>query len=257
MNMAKKLVAAAAALAMFAGPALAVDFYHDKANWQDAFTKVLDKAKDAAGVEVKAMPYADTSTYQAAVRASLRTPSAPGIFAWWSGYRMKDLVDAGLVADVTELWKKYTDAGLYSPSLASAYTFDGKIYGIPDLVAYWVVFYNKKVFKDQGIEVPKTWADVEAAAAKLKAAGITPFGATVDGRWPALSGSRNSSSAKSRLLAKLMNGEAKYTDPEVDRRPSRPGRTGSTRATSPTLRSASAPPAPTPWPDNSPKASLP
>ena len=117
------------------------------------------------------MPYADTSTYQAAVRAALRTPIAPGVFTWWSGYRMKDLVDAGLVADVSDLWKKYTDAGLYSPSLASAYTFDGKIYGIPNLVAYWVVFYNKKVFDEQGLTPPKTWADLEAAAAKLKAAG--------------------------------------------------------------------------------------
>ena len=92
------------------------------------------------------------ATYQAAVSAALRTPSAPGIFTWWSGYRMKDLVDAGLVADVSDLWKKYTDAGLYSPSLASAYTFDGKIYGIPDLVAYWVVFYNKKTFEKAGVE---------------------------------------------------------------------------------------------------------
>ena len=123
--------------------AAGVDLYHDKANWEDAYQKVLGMDKD---VPVNVVPYADTSTYQAAVRASLSTPSAPGIFTWWSGYRMKDLVDAGLVADVSDLWKKYTDAGLYSPSLASAYTFNDKIYGIPDLVAYWAVFYNKKVF---------------------------------------------------------------------------------------------------------------
>ena len=216
MKIAKQLGLAAAALAMLAGPALAMDFYHDKANWEDAFTQVLSKAKDSVGVDVKATPYADTSTYQAAVRASLRTPSAPGIFTWWSGYRMKDLVDAGLVSDVSALWKKYTDAGLYSPSLASAYTFDGKIYGIPDLVAYWVVFYNKKVFKDQGLDVPKTWADVEAMAAKLKGAGITPFGATVDGRWPSFIWFQEFLVREDPdFYAKLMTGQAKYTDPQV------------------------------------------
>ena len=219
MNVMKRIGLAAAAVALLATPVLAqsVDFYHDKANWQDAFVKVLDGAKAADGVEVKAVPYADTSTYQAAVRAALRTPSAPGVFTWWSGYRMKDLVDAGLVADVSDLWKKYTDAGLYNPSLASAYTFNGKIYGIPDLVAYWVVFYNKKVFKEQGVEVPKTWADLEAAAAKLKGAGVTPFGSTIDGRWPAFIWFEEFLVRQDPgLYAKLMNGEAKYTDPGVE-----------------------------------------
>jgi len=218
MHIVKRLAVAAATLAAMAGPALAqtIDFYHDKANWDPAFQSTLGPAKDATGVEVKTTPYADTSTYQAAVRATLRTPSAPGIFTWWSGYRMKDLVDAGLVADVSDLWKKYTDAGLYNPSLASAYTFDGKIYGIPDLVAYWVVFYNKSVFDANGLTPPKTWAELEAAAEKLKGAGVTPFGATVDGRWPSFIWFeeflvRNSPD----LYNRLMSGEAKYTDPEV------------------------------------------
>jgi ABC-type glycerol-3-phosphate transport system substrate-binding protein len=214
--MRKRIGLAALSLAMLAGPASAgsVDFYHDKANWQDAFTKVLS-SKDA-GADVKVVPYADTSTYQAAVRASLRTPSAPGIFTWWSGYRMKDLVDAGLVADVTALWKKYTDAGLYNPSLASAYTFNGKIYGIPDLVAYWVVFYNKKVFAKYGLQPPQSWAELEKIAATLKQNNVTPFGATVDGRWPSFIWFEEFLVRQDpALYDKLMNGQAKYTDPGV------------------------------------------
>jgi ABC-type glycerol-3-phosphate transport system substrate-binding protein len=215
MQMIRRLGLAAALAAGLAAPALAadVDVYHDKANWQDAYMQVLGGAPAAS----EAVPYADTSSYQAAVRASLRTDSAPGIFTWWSGYRMKDLVDAGLVADVTELWKKYTDAGLISPSLASAYTFDGKIYGIPNLVAYWAVFYNKQVFADNGIEPPKTWEELEAAAEKLKAAGVTPFGATVEGRWPAFIWFQEFLVRQDPdLYNRLMNGEAKYTDPEVE-----------------------------------------
>ncbi len=94
----RKLGLLALSLAMLATPAMAqtVDLYHDKGNWNDAYKTVLDPAKEAIGVTVTPVPYADTSTYQAAVRAALRTPSAPGVFAWWSGYRMKDLVDAKL-----------------------------------------------------------------------------------------------------------------------------------------------------------------
>ena len=215
MHMFKRLGLVAAAVAAMTLPAFAqnVDFYHDKVNWQDAFNSVLTHAE---GVAVTSTPYADTSTYQAAVRATLRTPSAPGIFTWWSGYRMKDLVDAGLVADVSDLWKKYTDAGLYNPSLASAYTFDGKIYGIPNLVAYWVVFYNKKVFEEQGVEPPTTWEELETLAATLKSNDITPFGATVDGRWPAFIWFEEFLVRQNPdFYNRLMNGEAKYTDPEA------------------------------------------
>ena len=77
MQMFKKLGIVATALAAMTIPAFAqnVDFYHDKANWQDAFNSV----PTGAPAPVTATPYADTSTYQAAVRATLRTPSAPGI----------------------------------------------------------------------------------------------------------------------------------------------------------------------------------
>jgi multiple sugar transport system substrate-binding protein len=214
MQMFKKLGIVATALAAMTIPAFAqnVDFYHDKANWQDAFVSVLT----GAPAPVTATPYADTSTYQAAVRATLRTPSAPGVFTWWSGYRMKDLVDAGLVADVSELWKKYTDAGLYNPSLASAYTFDGKIYGIPNLVAYWVVFYNKKVFADNGLTPPTTWEELETIAATLKSKDVTPFGATIQGRWPAFIWFEEFLIRQNPdFYTRLMNGEAKYTDPEA------------------------------------------
>ena len=207
-----KLALAATALAIAAGPALAIDFYHDKANWQDAFTAAFGKAPAA----VTATPYADTSSYQAAVRASLKTPSAPGLFTWWSGYRMKDLVDAGLLADVSDIWKKYIDSGKYNASLADPYTFDGKVYGVPDNIAWWVVFYNKKVFAQYNLTPPKTWEELETINATLKQNDVTPFGATIEGRWPAFIWFEEFLIRQDPdLYAKLMSGDAKYTDQGV------------------------------------------
>ena len=192
--------------------AQSVDFFHDKANWQPSYE---DAFKDAP-VGVKSVPYADTSSYQAAVRAALRTPQAPGMFTWWSGYRMKDLVDAGLIADVSDIWQKYVDAGTYSESLASAFSFDGKTYAIPSNLAYWGVFYNKAVFEKYGLEVPTTWQDLENINATLKENGVTPFGASVDGRWPAFIYFQEFLVRENpEFYKRLMEGEAKYTDPEV------------------------------------------
>lgn len=56
-------------------------------------------------------------------------------------------------------------------------SLDGTQYGLPFIASARALFYNKDSFAKAGIsEPPKTWADFEAAAAKLKAAGVTPYG---------------------------------------------------------------------------------
>ncbi|WP_159617915.1 ABC transporter substrate-binding protein [Arthrobacter zhaoguopingii] len=52
---------------------------------------------------------------------------------------------------------------------------DGKVYGVPFATQVMQVFYNKAIFKEQGIEVPETWDDFMAANDKLQKAGITPL----------------------------------------------------------------------------------
>lgn len=61
----------------------------------------------------------------------------------------------------------------YLPVVAGS---DGKgIFGVPTGTAMGGgVLYNKKVFASAGVTPPKSWADFEAAATKLKAAGIPP-----------------------------------------------------------------------------------
>lgn len=107
------------------------------------------------------------------------------MFTWWSGYRMKDLVDAALIEDLTAIWKPLLAEGKVKQEVADAFTFDGKIYAVPNNVAYWAIFYNKNVYKELGLEVPKTWDELEGNLAKIKAAGKVPIGQTIEGRWPA------------------------------------------------------------------------
>lgn len=55
-------------------------------------------------------------------------------------------------------------------------TKDGKLYGMPIGIEGYGFVYNKDLFAKAGItETPKTLSQLEEAAKKLKAAGITPF----------------------------------------------------------------------------------
>lgn len=63
------------------------------------------------------------------------------------------------------------------PVFASQGSYNGKQYGMPWTTSSRTLFYNKKLFAKAGISgAPKTWANVEADAAKIKQLGDIGFG---------------------------------------------------------------------------------
>jgi len=63
------------------------------------------------------------------------------------------------------------------PVFASQGSYQGKQYGMPWTTSSRTLFYNKKLFSKAGISsAPKTWANVETDAAKIKKLGDIGFG---------------------------------------------------------------------------------
>nr|WP_316650807.1 extracellular solute-binding protein [uncultured Gellertiella sp.] len=124
----------------------------------------------------------DHEGYKSAIRNFL-TADAPDVAAWYAGNRMEPFVKAGLFEDVSDVWEAN---GLNDQlkSAAASMTIDGKKWGVPYTYYQWGIYYRTDIFKAQGIEPPKTWADLVAASAKLKAAGITPFAIGTKALWP-------------------------------------------------------------------------
>lgn len=80
------------------------------------------------------------------------------------------LANAGFLMDLTNesFTSKYADAGL------APYSVDGKVYATPLQSWYEGIFYNKKIFSDNGIEVPKTFDQFIQIHKDLEAKGIKP-----------------------------------------------------------------------------------
>jgi raffinose/stachyose/melibiose transport system substrate-binding protein len=77
------------------------------------------------------------------------------------------------------------------------------------------IWYNKKLFADKGVAVPKTYDELVAAAAKFKGAGVTPFAASGKEGWPItrlISGYIYRALGPD-ALKKVADGQAKLTDP--------------------------------------------
>lgn len=65
----------------------------------------------------------------------------------------------------------------FNQSVLDASKYKGKNYTVPTGLSYYTgMFYNKKIFADNGIQVPKTWSELLKACDTLKAKGITPLG---------------------------------------------------------------------------------
>ncbi len=64
---------------------------------------------------------------------------------------------------------------------------DGHIYGVARDVAEVVLWYNKALFKQAGVDPAslETWDGFLAAVQKLKDAGITPLALGAKDKWPA------------------------------------------------------------------------
>ena len=211
------VVAAGAVLLIGATTSTSIVLMHDKGgspDYRPFYTQLGQMSKDATGVEFTQSPYPDTNAFQAAVRAALPTNKAPDLFTWWSTYRMKDLIDAGLVADLTDLWDKHTTE--FSQGLRDAFTFNGKAYGFPYVVEYWGVWYNKDVFAKYSLKVPTTWAEFLKVCDTLKKNGVTPMLQSVQGRWPTFIMFEEMVARQDpQLYVDLCAGKAKYTDPRV------------------------------------------
>ncbi len=81
------------------------------------------------------------------------------------------LVDAGLAAPMDEVLSPEFLADYY-PNILEAHSVDGKVYGAPLYVSPFVLFYNKDLFEQAGLDPenpPKTYDELLEIAPKLAA----------------------------------------------------------------------------------------
>jgi len=134
------------------------------------------------GVEIVTESYPD-QPYQQKIKIYATAKQLPDVFKYWSfSTLLKPLVDGGFVMSLNKA--DFAKFG-YVPGSLESNMYGGKLYGIPVSADMWVIYYNKKLFKDAGVTtIPTTIEDLEALAPKFKGQGIIPM--VTDGKdaWP-------------------------------------------------------------------------
>ncbi len=134
------------------------------------------------GVQIVTESYPD-QPYQQKIKIYATARQLPDVFKYWSFTSLlKPLVDGGFVAPLDRA--DFAKLG-YMPGALESNVYDGKLYGIPVSADFWVIYYNKELFKEIGLSAPPTTLEgLEALAATFKAKGIIPM--VTDGKdaWP-------------------------------------------------------------------------
>jgi raffinose/stachyose/melibiose transport system substrate-binding protein len=164
------------------------------------------------------MNYMDDDLYQTiGLPQLLNGRNAPDIYFEWTGERLNQRVKDGFAADLSEAVASGPLAGLFDDAVFGQATVDGKKVLVPysaDVTN--VLWYNKAILADAGVEPPTTWEELLAACDALNAKGITPIASGnkdlwAAGNWLAHMASRV---VGEDAYAKTLGGEGKFDTPE-------------------------------------------
>lgn len=114
------------------------------------------------------------------VKTRLATGEMSDVFTYNSGSLLQALHPADTLVDLA----KEPFIANIDPAFIPVVSQGEQIFGVPTGSAFGGgILYNKKVYAELGLSVPKTWAEFEANNEKIKAAGKTPVVQTYGDTW--------------------------------------------------------------------------
>ncbi len=123
-------------------------------------------------------------TYKQDLIVAMSADKAPQMFIHWTGGPMNEYYRSGFCDVLDDLYDAYNKVDYLESGLSMCRATDGKLIALPyGGLSATVVYYNKKMFEEYGIEVPKTIDEFEAVCDKLLENGIVPISLGNGSKW--------------------------------------------------------------------------
>ncbi len=150
--------------------------------FSNAYNKAIKDFEDAnPGVKIVHETF-ENEAYKTKIKTAVSGNNLPDLFYTWGGGFSKPFVESGKVLAID---KYYT--GEYKEQLSEAAltysTYNGKIYGSTYTTPVSALFYNKKIFEENGLKAPTTFDELVQTCDKLIQKGITPIGISAKDTW--------------------------------------------------------------------------
>ena len=157
----------------------------------------------------------DHESYKQSIRNWL-TSAPPDVVLWYTGARLRQFVQPGLLADVSVLWTPAMKQAFGNTAVELS-TDGGKQYAVPYTQYQYGLYYRSDLFRKAGVGPITTWDDLLGACDKLNAAGIAPIDLGSKDLWPTAAWfdylDLRINGYASHM--QLMSGKMSYLDPKV------------------------------------------
>lgn len=154
----------------------------------DAMFKAFkDKVPD---VEIVENPVAGGGgvSHRVVLQARLSAGLPPDTWQTLGGAELKSYVDGGYLEPLDDLWAELNYAAVIPGPLAKAVTINGRPYVVPlNMHIQNILYYNKALFDELGLQPPKTYDELIAVAQAIKAARpeMSPLALGTKEKWEA------------------------------------------------------------------------
>ena len=147
-----------------------LEYFNVKSEVTGIYDTLIEKfEKENPDIEIEQVNVPDPTTV---LQTRMSKGDMPDILSHWATDPVfKEMVNNDMLVDLTgEDFMKNV-----KPEMLAQTEYDGKAYCLPISTNAAGIFYNKDIFKQNGIEVPTTYEELIADCKKLKEAGVTPF----------------------------------------------------------------------------------
>lgn len=151
---------------------------------RDAFKGVLDEfTAKYPNVKIENdIMSANDDGFRTKVNTDMNSGNEPDLLFYFIGTDAEGFVKAGKVVPMNEILDANPDwkSGFIPDALELAKQKDGNIYAAPLTGFYEGLFVNKKLFEENGLELPTDWEKLKTAVKTLSAKGIIPISQPYD-----------------------------------------------------------------------------
>ena len=142
----------------------------------------------AANPDIKVeLPFLENEAFKAKLTTLLQSADAPDVFHSWGGGVFYEQAAAGVLRPIQDVLSAEAKDNVGTAGISAFTAPDGNLYGVARDVSEVVLWYNKALFDQAGVDPASmsTWEGFLAGVQAFKDAGITPIAIGAKDKWPA------------------------------------------------------------------------
>lgn len=131
----------------------------------EGIENLVDRFEEETGITVEQVPI-DFGDYVSRILSAIATGDLPEIIQI-NPPQLPLLLEHNALVEVDDLFERLNARHGYSPAHYELYIMDGAQWGIPAFGVYWPMTYRADLYREAGLDPPKTWDELLHAAEVL------------------------------------------------------------------------------------------